>query len=142
MDFSWKMAPKMVRGIPSPATFYDFVLVLFATSSEDRFLNAIWSPFCSLWAPFWLPFANFWLPLGPFWVPLDAFGSLLLTWAFRQTWKAVLLHSVSQGAQDVSNKSHYPEDCHAYLDRKYTIFGPHRSRARSGPLPLAIRLID
>ena len=46
---------------------------LFATFSDDRFLDALWSPFGSLLAPFWLPLVPFWLPLAPFWHPLAHF---------------------------------------------------------------------
>ena len=54
---------------------------LFATFSEDRFLDAFLSPFGSLWAPFGLPLAPFGLPLAPFWLPCGSiwapFGFLL-----------------------------------------------------------------
>ena len=57
--------------------------IIFATFSEDRFLDAFWSPFGSSLAPFWLPLAAFWLPLAHFWLPLApfwlTFGSLWLT---------------------------------------------------------------
>ena len=46
----------------------------FATFSEDRLLDAFWSPIASLRVPFWLPLGPFWLPLATFWLP---FGSLL-----------------------------------------------------------------
>ena len=47
--------------------------IIFATFSEDRFLDAFWSPFGFLLASFWLPFGSLWLPLAPFWLPLAPF---------------------------------------------------------------------
>ena len=66
MENGPKTEPKSIRG-------GDHFGSLFATFSEDRFLDAFLSPFGSLWAPFWLPLAPFWLPFGSLWLPLAHF---------------------------------------------------------------------
>ena len=72
-----KAAAWSVRvSFPGPATF---LAPFFATSSEDRFLDAFWSAFGSLLAPFWLPLAPFASLLLPFGSLFALFGTLWAT---------------------------------------------------------------
>ena len=84
MENGSQMAPK---NNPAACLFGS----LFATFSEDPFLDAFWSPFSSLLAPFGsllaplgsllapfgsllAPFGSFWLPFGSLWAPFSHFG--------------------------------------------------------------------
>ena len=65
--FWWKMAPKMVRRIPSPTTFLAPFSRPFPKIDFWMHFGRPLAPFWLPLAPFWLPFGHFWLHFGPFW---------------------------------------------------------------------------
>ena len=87
----------------------------------------------ALFLTFSLPFRRtcFWRHLGSFWHP---FGSIWLVFG-------TLFWSIPNKCYIKASRSAALE-CHTYLNRKQLIFCSPSTQARSGTLPLAIRLID